>query len=136
MPSPAPSQPPPSFSGSELRDRMANERTLLAWVRTAIALMAFGMAIAKFSLFLTLAGLERPDALSTMPSALLSRVTGTAFILLGAGVTLLGLNRTLAYARIIDSHDRAPRKHVLILVALALVALAGVLTVEIMADLI
>ena len=98
--------------------------------------VAFGMAIAKFSLFLTLAGLERPDAPSSMPSAVLSRVTGTAFILLGVGVTLLGLNRTLAYARITDRHDRAPRKHILILVSLALVALAGVLTIEIMADLI
>lgn len=130
-----PAAPSPPFSGSELRDRMANERTLLAWVRTAIALMAFGMAIAKFSLFLTVAGLEQPDALSTMPSATLSRLTGTAFILLGALVTLLGLNRTLAYGRIIDRHDRAPRKHVLVLVALALVTLAGVLTVEILADL-
>ena len=125
-----------AFAGSELRDRMANERTLLAWVRTAIALMAFGMAIAKFSLFLTVAGLEQPEALSDLPSAMLSRLTGTAFILLGAVVTLLGLNRTLAYGRIIDRHDRAPRKHVLVLVTLALVTLAGVLTVEILADLI
>ncbi|HCH62089.1 MAG: hypothetical protein CL927_11575 [Deltaproteobacteria bacterium] len=115
---------------------MANERTLLAWVRTAIALMAFGMAIAKFSLFLTVAGLEQPEAMSNLPSATLSRLTGTAFILLGAVVTVLGLNRTLAYGRIIDRHDRAPRKQVLILVALALVTLAGVLTVEILADLI
>jgi hypothetical protein len=30
----------------------ANERTLLAWIRTGIALMAFGFAIARFGLFL------------------------------------------------------------------------------------
>jgi putative membrane protein len=34
------------------RDHAANERTLLAWIRTGIALMAFGFAIARFGLFL------------------------------------------------------------------------------------
>jgi putative membrane protein len=33
-------------------DHAANERTMLAWVRTGIALMAFGFAIARFGLFL------------------------------------------------------------------------------------
>jgi inner membrane protein YidH len=34
------------------RDHAANERTMLAWTRTGIALMAFGFAIARFGLFL------------------------------------------------------------------------------------
>jgi hypothetical protein len=33
-------------------DHSANERTFLAWVRTAIALMAFGFLAEKFDLFL------------------------------------------------------------------------------------
>ena len=33
-------------------DHAANERTFLAWVRTVIALMAFGFLIEKFNLFL------------------------------------------------------------------------------------
>src|SRR5579884_4220093 len=37
---------------SRFRDHAANERTLLAWIRTGIALMAFGFAIARFGLFL------------------------------------------------------------------------------------
>jgi putative membrane protein len=32
-------------------DHLANERTLLAWVRTAIGIMAFGFVVVKFSLF-------------------------------------------------------------------------------------
>ncbi len=36
-------------------DHAANERTFLAWVRTAIAIMAFGFLVAKFNLFLRLA---------------------------------------------------------------------------------
>jgi len=34
------------------REHQANERTFLAWLRTSIALIGFGLAIARFSLFL------------------------------------------------------------------------------------
>ena len=37
---------------SQFRDHSANERTLLAWIRTGVALMAFGFGIARFGLFL------------------------------------------------------------------------------------
>jgi inner membrane protein YidH len=33
-------------------DHAANERIFLAWVRTAIAMMAFGFVIERFDLFL------------------------------------------------------------------------------------
>ena len=33
-------------------EHLANERTILAWVRTAIAVMTLGIAINRFSLFL------------------------------------------------------------------------------------
>src|SRR5882757_2869490 len=36
-------------------DHSANERTFLAWVRTAIAVMAFGFLVEKFDLFLEFA---------------------------------------------------------------------------------
>ena len=36
-------------------DHAANERTFLAWVRTAIAVMAFGFVIERFDLFLKFA---------------------------------------------------------------------------------
>jgi len=34
------------------RDHAANERTFLAWIRTAIAIMAFGFLLERFDLFL------------------------------------------------------------------------------------
>ena len=36
-------------------DHAANERTFLAWVRTAIAVMAFGFLIERFDLFMKFA---------------------------------------------------------------------------------
>jgi putative membrane protein len=45
------------------RDHVANERTFLAWVRTGIAVIAFGFVIEKFSLFvLTVASVSSLDA--------------------------------------------------------------------------
>lgn len=35
-----------------ISDHLANERTLLAWVRTGIGIMAFGFVVVKFSLFI------------------------------------------------------------------------------------
>jgi putative membrane protein len=42
----------PAPPNARFRDHAANERTMLAWIRTGIALMAFGFAIARFGFFL------------------------------------------------------------------------------------
>ena len=41
------------------REHLANERTLLAWVRTAVALMGLGFVVARFGLLLRQLALER-----------------------------------------------------------------------------
>ena len=38
---------------SRRREHLANERTFLAWLRTSISLIGFGLAITRFSLFLS-----------------------------------------------------------------------------------
>jgi len=44
-------------------DHAANERTFLAWVRTGIAVIAFGFVVEKFNLFvLTMATANLPQA--------------------------------------------------------------------------
>lgn len=35
-----------------ISDHLANERTLLAWIRTSIGIMGFGFVVVKFSLFM------------------------------------------------------------------------------------
>jgi putative membrane protein len=42
----------PKTKEETIRLHQANERTMLAWIRTGIALMAFGFAIARFGVFL------------------------------------------------------------------------------------
>jgi len=67
-------------------DHAANERTFLAWVRTAIAVIAFGFVIEKFNLFvLTVANANSLDAERRLqPESLsgpLARYDGLALIL-------------------------------------------------------
>lgn len=69
-------------SDARFRDHAANERTMLAWIRTGIALMAFGFAIARFGLFLreiAQAGEVRVHVVSGMGSAWF----GVVLVLLG-----------------------------------------------------
>lgn len=48
----------PDVSESDPRVQMAAERTLLAWIRTGLALMAFGFVVARFALILQTLGLK------------------------------------------------------------------------------
>ena len=50
-------------------DHAANERTFLAWVRTAIALMAFGFVIERFDLFLQAGASQKEPQLNPPGSA-------------------------------------------------------------------
>jgi putative membrane protein len=72
----------------------AAERTLLAWNRTSLALMAFGFVIERFGLFLTLL---QPDHQAPLQRGL-SFWTGLMFVLLGA---LVAAYSTLQYRRVL-----------------------------------
>jgi len=63
------------------RDHSANERTYLAWIRTAVALMGFGFVIEKFDLFLRYIG-------SVVPKAAIPHNTHFAQ---GAGLAMMGI---------------------------------------------
>lgn len=40
-----------SVAQKKISDHLSNERTLLAWVRTSVGIMAFGFVVVEFSLF-------------------------------------------------------------------------------------
>jgi len=63
----------------------AAERTLLAWQRSAIALMGFGFVVERFGLFLQVMAHENPTA----PQRGFSLALGVLLLLLGAVVALI-----------------------------------------------
>jgi putative membrane protein len=105
-----------------LQARLANERTLLAWLRTAVALMGFGVMIARLGVFLeTLAAASGEH----VRAAGQSRWTGAALLISGSVVAVVGHHRARAYAAAIDPMKRPPSDRGLHLTA-ALVILLGV----------
>mgnify|MGYP001309582705 CR=1 FL=1 len=68
---------------SDPRVFFASERTLLAWLRTGVALIGLGFVVSRFGLFLRLMRAEGyPMASASSPSA--SNAIGIALVLLGA----------------------------------------------------
>lgn len=94
---------------ADIRFLLANERTLLAWIRTGLAMQAGGFALAHFS-----------DA---GPSGV---VAGILAILFGGVMAIIGYSRFRAADRAIRAHTlpkqgRGPTIEVIIVVFTALV---------------
>jgi putative membrane protein len=76
---------------------LAEERTLLAWIRTGLALMGFGFVVARFGLFLR--ELSVLPGITVAPDRVLSAPLGTALVLLGVAVQALAIVRHLQRVR-------------------------------------
>jgi putative membrane protein len=84
------------------RVRFAAERTLLAYVRTGLALMGFGFVVARFGLFLReIAAAGQGPLLPRSFGA--SLVIGTGLVALGILVTVLAARE---HARVVREIDR------------------------------
>lgn len=80
--------PPIEMLDPDVRFLLANERTLLAWVRTGLTLQAGGFALAHFN-----AGI------------LSSQIAGIAAIVCGGIIAIVGYNRYKAADRAIRNHE-------------------------------
>ncbi len=90
------------------RDHSANERTFLAWVRTAIAVMAFGFIVEKFDLFLELAAPSLAGRTLSLPGQKFGNIAGLALIVLGTAMVAVAASRFLMTAKIIDGKAPHP----------------------------
>lgn len=77
----------------------AAERTLLAWVRTAVALMGFGFIVARFGMFLRESGAPEGD----LERGLFSITTGVVLILIGVLMNLVASFRHVRFVRALRS---------------------------------
>jgi len=89
-------------------DHSANERTFLAWVRTSIAVMAFGFLVEKFDLFLELTGPSLAGRTLSLPGQKFGNIAGLVFIVLGTAMVGIAAVRFVITAKNIDREDLRP----------------------------
>jgi putative membrane protein len=100
------------------RDHLANERTFLAWIRTAAAIVVFGFAIGRFSL-----AMHQLTALTghAVRTAGLSVWLGAISIVAGVAMAVAGLVRYRRVRTQLDAGKFEPAGFVVDLVTITMV---------------
>lgn len=113
-----------SLPESDPRVFFAAERTLLAWLRTGLTIMALGFVVSRFGLFLELLSAQRQAAYVQAQSQS-SAALGVLFVVVGAIAVLLA---TIQHRRFVSTLPQAdlPRSYSRAF-AVLLCALVGVL---------
>ena len=96
-----------------IRDHLANERTYLAWMRSAISLMGFGIVIVRIRMF-------QPPL---MPSTGMSWKLGLAFAVVGLLTVWLSTQHYFGVRRDIDEDTYEPSDRWVKLFSLAVLLL-------------
>jgi putative membrane protein len=90
-------------SARDPRVMFAAERTLLAWIRTGLAMMGFGFVVARFGLFLREIVAARGAVMRHTPG--FSLWIGVALVLLGVAVTLLSAREHVRLLRRLEAES-------------------------------
>lgn len=88
-------------------DHSANERTYLAWIRTSIAIMAFGFLIEKFDLFIVYLGKSLGDKVNFQSSES-AEIVGIGLFLVGVLIVITSTVRFFTYKKSIESDETIP----------------------------
>jgi putative membrane protein len=107
-------------------DHAANERTFLAWVRTAIAIMAFGFLIERFDIFIAVMAAGGRSHTVTSGEHKFASGAGLAFILIGVAMIVVSAYRFFRITKEIDNTNTVTDSGALYdFVMAALLALLG-----------
>lgn len=104
------------------RVHMANERTFLAWIRTSVAIMAFGFVVEKFSLFVKQMGYYLGKEV-VPPASGNSSWVGVLLVVLGVLMGILAFARYKAVERQIDEDTYKPSPILSVLLFLSVLSI-------------
>lgn len=112
------------MTDSDPRVFFASERTLLAWVRTGIAIIGLGFVVARFGLFIRLLASQQQ---TFVHSSSTSAILGISFVLLGSASIVGATWQHHRFVSTILTHDlpKGYSKSLSVVLSL-LVALLGI----------
>lgn len=93
--------PGPTPDPALARDHLANERTYLAWLRTALAIIAFGIGLNRFSLYLA----QEAASAGQPPPHTGSLRIGAGMVVVGMGLLVWSVVRYEQVRRQLERHD-------------------------------
>ena len=112
----------PQKKSQHVTEHLANERTILAWIRTSIAVMTLGVAINRFALFLMEVHqiLPGPNAANRHVEKL-----GIGLVVLGIAIMCGATWHYLHIGKTIESETYRPTHTPLVATAFAVVLMGG-----------
>jgi putative membrane protein len=108
---------PQEHGETEIREHLANERTLLSWVRTGISLISIGLVVERAGALV--------DASMKVGSTSASELFGLALALLGALTLVLGTTQFLNNRRRISTGEFVPSAAAYLIIVAGSLAFAG-----------
>ena len=113
-------------TGEDPRNRLAAERTLLAWVRTGITVMGFGFVVARFGFFLT--AMKGTTDAAALPQSVISTWIGVILVIVGVLMNLAAaVEHRRFLRRLVQQEPYLPPRVSLSLVAAVVLSLLGLL---------
>jgi putative membrane protein len=108
---------PKEHGETEIREHLANERTLLSWVRTGISLISIGLVVERAGALV--------DASMKVGSTNASELFGLALALLGTLTLIIGTNQFLGNRRRISTGEFVPSAAAYLIIVAGSLVFAG-----------
>ena len=111
---------------TEIREHLANERTLLSWVRTGVSLISIGLVVERAG---ALADAANPRLVGTSGA---SELFGLALALLGALTLVIGTTQFLGNRRRISTGEFVPSAAAYLIIVAGSLAFAGAFVIYVL----
>jgi putative membrane protein len=108
---------PQEHGETEIREHLANERTLLSWVRTGISLISIGLVVERAGALV--------DTSMKVGSTSASELFGLALALLGTLTLIIGTNQFLGNRRRISTGEFVPSAAAYLIIVAGSLVFAG-----------